>query len=81
MPLSLLNEHIVVIDVYNDFIYIDYDDENGYVDDWNILKKISEKATYWPIYNSLQTTNSDAVLFYCVLRSDRIIYKDYNAYD
>lgn len=79
--LSLLNEHIVVIDVFADFIYIDYDDENGYADDWDILKKISEKVTYWPTYNSIQVANSDTVMFYCLLRSDTIAYKGYKGYD
>jgi len=81
MPtLSLLNEHIVVIDVFTDFIYIDYNDENGYAGDWAILKNISEKVTYWPTYNSIQVTNSDTVMFYCLMRSDRIVYKGYNAF-
>lgn len=80
MPLSLLNEHIVVIDVYVDFIYIDYNVENGYDDDWNILKKISEKVIYLEYFNSMQVTNNNAALFYCLLRSDRIVYKGYNAY-
>lgn len=87
MQLSLLNEHIVVIDVFVDFIYIDYTDENGYAGDWEILKKISEKVTYWSTYKSLQATNSDAVLFCCstvfslvIELYTRVVYKGYNAY-
>ena len=78
-PLSLINEHIIVIDVFTDFIYIDYDDENGYADDWAILKKISKKVTYWQFFKSLQMTNSDTVMFYCLLCSDRIVYKGHHA--